>query len=124
MPSYRANFRPSAAGPAGGLVTPVHRSQLTSLSQYVETVEGPVILTGDFNIPRDSPLYRDFLQTTHLTDAFGDSCPPTFHKSHLPANRPAHCIDFTLVAGPTVESARVNPTHPSDHLGLEVRVRF
>lgn len=191
MPSYRANFRRSAVGPAGALVTftrntgsrstygrtyrrfpapteaslphrlagpltgvlftrlphltvlnthlvanrdgdwspenryyPLHRSQLASLSQYADAVEGPVILTGDFNIPRTSPLYRDFLQTTHLTDTFGDSCPPTFHQSYLPADRPAQCIDFALVSPLTVESARVDNTHPSDHLALEIRLRF
>nr|WP_238350999.1 endonuclease/exonuclease/phosphatase family protein [Kribbella shirazensis] len=178
MPSYRANFRPSAAGPAGGLVTfsrqvadgtsyrrfsrqprlasalkgvlftrlpdvtvlnthllanrdgdwsaenryyPVHKSQLVTLTQYVETVEGPVILTGDFNIPRHSSLYRDFLQATQLTDSFGDSCPPTFHQAYLPAGRPAHCIDFALAAGLTVESAEVDGTFASDHLALLVR---
>ncbi|TCC09995.1 endonuclease/exonuclease/phosphatase family protein [Kribbella soli] len=187
MPSYRASFRPSAAGPAGGLVTfsrhPVatttysripasefsalprktrltaslkgvlstslsgltilnvhlsanhdgdwspanryhglHRTQLTTLAQYVGTVEEPAVLTGDFNIARDSSLYRDFLRESRLTDAFGDDCPPTFHRAYLPPDRSPHCIDFVLLSGPTVESAAVDDSYPSDHLGLTVRL--
>ncbi|MGW6199577.1 endonuclease/exonuclease/phosphatase family protein [Kribbella sp. NPDC055110] len=190
MPSYRASFRRSGAGPAGGLVTfsrrpaaaasyrrfpsasvsalpritrltaslkgvlstrlpgltilnthlsanhdgdwsptnrhhRLHQAQLTTLAQYVGTVEEPAVLTGDFNIARDSSLYRDFLRSTHLTDAFGDHCPPTFHQAYLPAGRSPHCIDFALLSNPalTVESAEVTDTYPSDHLGLLVHLK-
>jgi endonuclease/exonuclease/phosphatase family metal-dependent hydrolase len=193
MPSYRASFRTSAAGPAGGLVTfsrhPVaavtysrfprlspaeisalprktsltaslkgvlstslpgltilnahlsanrdgdwspanryhrlHQAQLTTLAQYVGTVEEPVVLTGDFNIARDSSLYRDFLRNSRLTDAFGDDCPPTFHQAYLPPDSPPHCIDFALLSAPAliVESAEVDDSYPSDHLGLLVHLR-
>ena len=192
MPSYRASFRPSAAGPAGGLVTfsrhpvtgttykrfptpPVaeiralprmsrltaslqgmlrtglpgitilnthlsanrdgdwsptsryhglQQTQLTTLAQYAGTVEEPAVLTGDFNIARDSSLYRNFLGNSRLTDAFGDDCPPTFHQAYLPPDRPPHCIDFVLLSGPklTVESAHLDDSYPSDHLGLTVRL--
>ncbi|RZT19728.1 endonuclease/exonuclease/phosphatase family metal-dependent hydrolase [Kribbella sp. VKM Ac-2569] len=189
MPSYRASFRPSAAGPAGGLVTfsrhPVtaatyrrfpspsvsalpritrltaslkgvltttlpglailnahlsanhdgdwsltsryhrlHQAQLTTLAQYVGTVEEPAVLTGDFNIARDSSLYRDFLGNSRLADAFGDDCPPTFHQAYLPPDRSPHCIDFVLLSGPTltVESTHLEDSYPSDHLGLIVRL--
>jgi endonuclease/exonuclease/phosphatase (EEP) superfamily protein YafD len=176
MPSYRANYRPSAAGPAGGLVTftrhpaegttyrrlprlslkgvlfttlpeltilnthlranrdgdwsptsryyRIHESQLTALAQYVETVNGPAVLTGDFNVPRHSNLYRDFLHKSGLTDSFGDDCPPTFHQTYLPPGRPSHCIDFALLAGPTADSAEVDGTYPSDHLALHVRLNL
>jgi endonuclease/exonuclease/phosphatase family metal-dependent hydrolase len=188
MPSYRANFRPSVAGPAGGLVTftrrpavgtryrrfpaspttdglprrarldaklkgvlftrldgltvlnthllanhdgdwstanryyPVHHAQLAALTQYAGSVEGPAILAGDFNIARHTDLYRDFLRSSGLVDAFGDDCPPTFHQAYLRAGQPAHCIDFALVAGFTVNYARVDDSYPSDHLGLEIRL--
>jgi endonuclease/exonuclease/phosphatase (EEP) superfamily protein YafD len=178
MPSYRAHYRPSAGGPAGGLVTfcrgvgrrssyrrfprlvathkgvlftrlahltvlnthllanrdgdwspanryyPVHQAQLATLAQYVGGVSGPVVLTGDFNIPRTSALYGNFLRATDLTDAFGEDCPPTFHQACLPPGRSAQCIDFVLVFGATVESARLDDTFLSDHLGLEVRLRL
>jgi len=190
MPSYRANFRPSAAGPAGGLVTftrspaiasryhrfpappwtvaltrraqldarlkgvlftqldgltvanthllanhdgdwsasnryyPIHQAQLAALAQYVGTVGSPLVLAGDFNVARETELYRDFLLDSQLVDAFGDDCPPTFHQAYLPAGKPTHCIDFVLVSGLTASSARVDDSYPSDHLGLEVRLNF
>ncbi|HEY3559558.1 MAG TPA: endonuclease/exonuclease/phosphatase family protein [Kribbella sp.] len=189
MPSYRTNFRPSAAGPAGGLVTftrhpavgtryrrfpaapttaglrrrarldarlkgvlftrlpgltvlnthllanhdgdwstanryyPIHHAQLTALTQYAGSVEGPMVLAGDFNIARDTDLYRDFLRSSGLVDAFGDDCPPTFHQAYLRPGQPAHCIDFILLSNLTAESAHTDANYPSDHLGLEIRAK-
>lgn len=190
MPTYRANYRPSAAGPAGGLVTftrssalgtryrrfptapttrglrrrarldarlkgvlftrldgltvlnthllanhdgdwspanryyPVHQTQLAGLTQYVGSVEGPVVLTGDFNIARDSSLYVGFLRRVGLVDAFGDDCPPTFRQEYLPPGRPSYCIDFVLHSGAplAVQSTRLDDSYPSDHLALEVHL--
>jgi endonuclease/exonuclease/phosphatase family metal-dependent hydrolase len=190
MPTYRANFRPSAAGPAGGLVTftrhpavsthyrrfpapprtvglrrrarldarlkgvlftrlggltilnthllanhdgdwsaanrhyPIHQSQLSALLRHTETVEGPLVLAGDFNIARSTALYRNFLRDSRLVDAFGDNCPPTFHQAYLRPGRPSHCIDFVLLSALTVESAHVDATYPSDHLALEVHLHL
>ena len=182
MPSYRANFRPSAAGPAGGLVTfsrlPVtttnyrrltavlkgalvtrladvtivnthlsanrdgdwsptsryydmHQSQLTALARYVGTAEQPAVVCGDFNVARDSSLYRDFIRDSGLTDAFGDACPPTFHQAFLGPGQTPHCIDYVLLSGQiTVESTdltftnKLGETYASDHLGLQVRLNL
>jgi len=195
MPSYRfANFRRSAAGPAGGLVTvsrsavtgtgyrrfPIppsaevaglprlsrlkaslkgslvtrlagvsivnthllanhdgdwsesnrfyrlHQSQLAALGRYVGAVQQPAIVSGDFNVARDSSLYRDFIRDTGLLDAFGDDCPPTFHPAYLEPGKTSNCIDFLLLSDPsiTVEAAELTFTSGdlSDHLGLQVRV--
>lgn len=181
MPSYRASFRPSAAGPAGGLVTfsrrPVttisyhrlsavlkgvlvtrlpdvtvvnthlsanrdgdwsprsryyglHQTQLADLATYVGAVEQPAVVCGDFNVARDSSLYRDFIRDSVLTDAFGNDCPPTFHQAFLGPGQSPHCIDYVLLSGPiTVESAELTFTdklgeiYATDHLGLHVRLR-
>ncbi|MGZ0151784.1 endonuclease/exonuclease/phosphatase family protein [Kribbella sp. WER1] len=173
MPTYQANFQPSAAGPAGGLVTftrsrgttsyqrlpaayrngilrthvpevtvftthlranrdgdwsptnrfyPIHQAQLSALARH--TAAKPAVLTGDFNVARDTTLYRDFLRESGLVDAFA-SCPPTFHRAYLPPGRSAHCIDYVLISGAAVvESAQLDGDYASDHLGLQVRLRF
>jgi endonuclease/exonuclease/phosphatase family metal-dependent hydrolase len=196
MPSYRqVSYKPSVAGPAGGLVTssrvevarteyvrfPVppaglprlsrlnaalkgtlviqsplayvvnthpmanvdgdwsessrfyglHRQQLATLADVVDALPGPAVVCGDFNVARESTLYRDFINDTHLIDAYDGACPPTFHAEYLPPGRPSQCIDFVLVTGAvSVESADLMFTdkvampggsgYVSDHLGLRV----
>jgi endonuclease/exonuclease/phosphatase family metal-dependent hydrolase len=107
----------------------VHRSQLARLAGVVGSVPGPTIVSGDFNISRDSALYRDFLAETELVDAFGGNCPPTFRAEFLEPGKTPHCIDFVLLAGSIeVVNADVIFTgkvampsgsgYLSDHLGL------
>lgn len=112
----------------------LHEAQLTALRQYVSAAPQPAIVSGDFNIARDSHLYREFVRRSGLTDAFGDTCPPTFHQAYLNPARSPHCIDFVLLSGPTitVESAALTftdkvalpagPAYATDHLGLEVHL--
>ena len=130
MPSYRASLRLSAAGPAGGRYYGLHQTQLTALARYVGAVEQPAVVCGDFNVARDSSLYRDFIRDSGLTDAFGNDCPPTFHQAFLGPDQSPHCIDYVLLSGPiTVESAELTFTdklgeiYATDHLGLQVRLR-
>jgi hypothetical protein len=70
---------------------------------------------------------------SRLVDAFGGQCPPTFHAQYLGPGKSPHCIDFILIAGPSikVESADLmftdkkplsgGPAYVSDHMGLCVR---
>ncbi|MEV8375670.1 endonuclease/exonuclease/phosphatase family protein [Kribbella sp. NPDC056861] len=192
MPSFRATYRRSAIGPAGGVVTfsrmpvesvlykrlpaprrtewalrwrgflkgalvsrvdgvavvnvhllantdgswaadnrfhPIHRAQFAALAQLVAGLPSPVVVTGDFNIPRHKALVEEFLATTGLADVFGGECPPTFHSAYLPAGMRSQCIDFLLTAGLTADDAEVlfpNEVAPvgyvSDHLGLQGRL--
>ena len=113
---------------------PIQQSQLAALAQYVASVPQPAILSGDFNIARDSSLYSDFIRDTGLVDAFGNDCPPTFHAAYLGPDKTSHCIDFLLLSDPsiTVEAAELTftdhrpmpagPGYVTDHLGLQVRV--
>ncbi|TCN35103.1 endonuclease/exonuclease/phosphatase family metal-dependent hydrolase [Kribbella orskensis] len=107
----------------------MHRSQLAGLARVVGSAQAPIIVSGDFNISRESTLYRAFLSETKLVDAFGGECAPTFHAEFLEQGRTPHCIDFVLLAGPIeVVSAELNFTgklampsgsgYVSDHLGL------
>ncbi|HET6744134.1 MAG TPA: endonuclease/exonuclease/phosphatase family protein [Kribbella sp.] len=112
----------------------LHQAQLTALMQYVTTAAQPAVVSGDFNIARNSRLYSDFIQQSGLTDAFGDTCPPTFHQAYLNPDQSPHCIDFLLLASPTitVDSATLTftdqvalpngPAYATDHLGLEVHL--
>jgi endonuclease/exonuclease/phosphatase family metal-dependent hydrolase len=192
LPSFRAAYRRSVAGPAGGVVTfsrlpvesagyrrlpaprstepslrlrgllkgalvtrvagmsvvnahllantdgtwsaenrfhPIHRAQLAALAQLVAELPTPLVVTGDFNIPRHKPLVEDFLATTGLTDAFGGECRPTFQAAYLPAGMRSQCIDFILTGGLTTESADVvfeekvpSLGYISDHIGLQARL--
>lgn len=112
----------------------VHQGQLAALGRHIDAVPRPAIVSGDFNIARDSSLYRDFIRDTGLVDAFGDECPPTFHAAYLEPGKTSHCIDFLLLSDPsiTLEAAELTFTdkllmpggaaYVSDHLGLLARV--
>jgi endonuclease/exonuclease/phosphatase family metal-dependent hydrolase len=98
-----------------------HREQLAALADIVDALPGPAVVCGDFNVPRESDLFRTFITETHLIDAYAGACPPTFHASYLPPGRTSQCIDFILITGAfNVESADLMITDPSlsDHLGL------
>ncbi|WP_112243887.1 endonuclease/exonuclease/phosphatase family protein [Kribbella monticola] len=107
----------------------LHRHQLEALTSIVESVVGPLVVTGDFNIARESSLFEEFVKGSRLADAFED-CPPTFHPEYLGLAQRAHCIDFLLFSG---DSLRAEKAHliladkvpmkhgagfASDHLGL------
>jgi endonuclease/exonuclease/phosphatase family metal-dependent hydrolase len=102
----------------------LHRQQLATLASAVGS--GPVIVSGDFNVARDSSLFEDFMAAGRLGDAFGGECPPTFRSEYLRAGQVSRCIDFLLCsAGTTAAYARLILTDEvpgtgfaSDHLGL------
>ncbi|TDU91705.1 endonuclease/exonuclease/phosphatase family metal-dependent hydrolase [Kribbella voronezhensis] len=111
----------------------VHRHQLAALTSIVESIDGPLVVTGDFNISRDSSLFAEFVEKSRLADAFED-CPPTFHPEYLGPGQRAHCIDFLLFSR---NSLRAEKAHliftdkvpmkngagfASDHLGLTATV--
>ena len=114
----------------------VQEGQLTALGRHVATVPWPAIISGDFNVARDSSLYGDFIRDTGLLDAFGEDCPPTFHAAYLEPGKSPTCIDFLLLSDPsiTVESANLiftdklptpaGPAYATDHLGLLAQLTF
>ena len=108
---------------------PLHRAQLASLAQVVRGIPVPAVVCGDFNIDRDSSLFREFMADTELADSFEGNCPATFHADYLPAGKTPHCIDFILTSdGVEAENATVvfrdkeplrgTPGYVSDHVGL------
>jgi sphingomyelin phosphodiesterase 2 len=108
---------------------PVLHAQLTALAAVMRGINGPAVLCGDFNTPRQSALFTSFLADSGLSDAFGGSCPPTYRAEYLPADMTAHCVDFILASsGVHAESRGLlfadkhpglpAPGYLSDHIGL------
>jgi endonuclease/exonuclease/phosphatase (EEP) superfamily protein YafD len=117
------------------------RLQEKQLRQLAETVaiqpsNALVMVVGDFNIPRGSRLYQDFLHQTGLIDPLTGDRRPT-HRP--PPGVPAHYalpIDFVFVRVPQTLSLEITgdlcfsnkfdlnhkrQDYLSDHNGIEVR---
>ncbi|HEY2579275.1 MAG TPA: endonuclease/exonuclease/phosphatase family protein [Streptosporangiaceae bacterium] len=111
----------------------MHHAQLAALTRIVHTVPAPAVVCGDFNVDRDSSLFREFAKGAGLADAFEGDCPATFHAEYLPAGEMPHCIDFILtMEGAKAEAATMlftgkvalpgGPGYVSDHIGLCARL--
>ena len=110
------------------------RAQLRRLHAQLSRLPAvPTILTGDFNVASESPLYPTIVQHGRWYDPFAATDPRTFQVEFLPAGAPAHRIDYLLVRGGVrvVESSTVLadpvPTEDgkiflSDHIGLTARI--
>ncbi|KPV49562.1 hypothetical protein SE17_31905 [Kouleothrix aurantiaca] len=117
------------------------QAQLAELAEIVraQPPEAVVIAAGDFNIPRDSWLYHEFLQASGMIDPRAGEMQPT-HRTPpgIPA-RFARPIDFAFVRAPTlpglaIESAMAfsEPVayangrrgYLSDHNAIELRLRW
>jgi exonuclease III len=90
----------------------------------------PVVLTGDFNVASDSPLYPLIVDSGVWSDPFADADPSTFQGAFLPDGSPPHRIDFLLTKGATARDARVVFPDPedgvylTDHLGLTATIEL
>ena len=92
--------------------------------------EGPVLLTGDFNLRADMPGYA--VLTRYFTDvnaATRRETGTTYH-GYDPAKHPDSHIDFCFVS-PDVKpldhkriTTTVDGRYPSDHYGLEIDVEL
>jgi Endonuclease/Exonuclease/phosphatase family. len=72
-----------------------------------KTCPGARVIVGDFNIPKESSLYRTFVQHTHVYDVFENDQTPTFHAAFLAPGQQAHCIDYLFLDSHTVEHIAV-----------------
>jgi hypothetical protein len=85
-----------------GIYARVEEAQLQQLAQTVQRqpMDAVVIVVGDFNIPRGSRLYQDFLACSGLTDPLKGDTRPTLR---LPSGVPSRFslpIDYALVRLP------------------------
>jgi hypothetical protein len=108
----------------------MHRAQLSQLAKLINTRNGPVLVSGDFNTAAESIFYREFREQVNVIDVFEKDGHPTFRPEFLPANRSPRRIDYVFVAGsPSLriaEAVHVLNEQPalSDHYGLQVIIEF
>jgi endonuclease/exonuclease/phosphatase family metal-dependent hydrolase len=122
----------------GNRYAAVHQAQLAAVTAQAtaegERHTGPIVVTGDFNVAKDSDLFTGFAARSGLEDAFAGQAPGTFRTR---PGRAPRCIDHLLyrpgrdrlaVAESTLaftaeQSWPGQPTgYLSDHLGLLVRL--
>jgi endonuclease/exonuclease/phosphatase (EEP) superfamily protein YafD len=89
------------------------RMQEKQLRQLAETItvqpsNALVIVAGDFNIPRGSRPYRDFLSWTGLTDPLADDRRPTHRPPRGVPSQYSLPIDFVFVRVPKTLSLHVS----------------
>jgi sphingomyelin phosphodiesterase 2 len=62
---------------------PILKSQLSEIGRTLELLKNaPVILVGDFNMPKNSDLYQLFVASTGLLDVFKSDTTPTCRNIH------------------------------------------
>lgn len=94
-----------------------------------------VIVCGDFNIPRGSWMYDQFISESGMIDPLADDVRPTFRPHAMMGNHYAAPIDFTFYRPPENMAMQVESTlrfqdkmriggrrlHLSDHIAIEAR---
>lgn len=112
--------------------------QLQQLAALVaaQPAEALVVVAGDFNIPRGSWLYDEFLEASGLVDPLAGDPRPTYRLLPGMPRRFALPIDFVLFRTPRLAHLRVHAdivfheklplvdgsmNYLSDHCGVELR---
>lgn len=133
-----ANYRGNWAN--DNSYTRTEHNQLVQLAEIVsrQPAEALVIACGDFNVPRESTLYHDFVRDSGMIDPMAGDTRPTYRPlPGLPA-RFALPIDFTFVRLPQQTAVEIasdlrfaervalgkGHAYLSDHIGLELRVSW
>ncbi|MEP7284673.1 MAG: endonuclease/exonuclease/phosphatase family protein [Chloroflexota bacterium] len=78
------------------------RSQLRQLAEVVnaQPSNAVIVVAGDFNIPRHSSLYEEFIAASGLTDPMTGDPRPTFRVPRGLPERYEHPIDFAFWRAP------------------------
>lgn len=119
---------------------PTHKTELAQVSKIIASQPDnlPAIITGDFNIPRDSQLFERFIRNNDFYDALEGDARPTFHKEFLPPGEPGRKIDHILINSPhkitvhkkerlfdeRLQSKGVKAIFLSDHVGLYASIAW
>lgn len=113
------------------------RRQIGEFHAYIEYISkkyssSQMIVSGDFNISRESVLYDELMSLNGLQDVFSDNHLPTYHKPFVRFGDP-YCIDYIFTYGKklpvdnqryiftdrvVLNSKRVD--YASDHVGLQI----
>lgn len=101
---------------------PILLSQLHQLAVHINIIKdrgGNLILGGDFNMPKDTKFYKDFLGVTNLKDAFPRDSFPTYHESFLPKGKYVGRVDYIFVTNgiKTLKKSYILKKPLRDHSG-------
>ncbi len=110
-----------------------HSAELLRSWLQANAAGGSVILTGDFNASKHSPVYETLTRDGLLTDAWRQANPngrdrATFHGFGNPKARA--CIDWVLISpdlqavSASVDTYTQAGRYPSDHYPLRVEIEF
>ena len=122
-----------------GIYARVEEKQLRQLAETARSqpADSITIVVGDFNIPRGSGLYHDFLAHSGLTDLLAGDTRPTLRIPIGAPSRFALPLDYALVRIPDRYSLKINcdlcfskkyaighrqQGYLSDHNGIEVLI--
>jgi endonuclease/exonuclease/phosphatase family metal-dependent hydrolase len=127
--NYGANYEPDA------VAARLQRAQLHQLAALVraQADDALVVTMGDFNIPRRSWLYDEFVERSGMEDTLADDTRPTYRPLPGVPARYALPIDFVFVRRPAGRTLSFTSTFTldqrlplvgryinflSDHLGI------
>jgi endonuclease/exonuclease/phosphatase family metal-dependent hydrolase len=133
--NYSINWSPS------NRYARIEHRQLQQLAEIVraQPADALVIAAGDFNIPRGSWLYQEFLDQAGMVDPLAGDTRPTHRMPPGVPARLAQPIDFTLIRLPpllglTIQSdlclntpqliAGARHGFLSDHAGVELQITW
>jgi endonuclease/exonuclease/phosphatase family metal-dependent hydrolase len=133
--NYSGDWRPASR------YARAEHNQLRQLAELVlaQPPEALVVVAGDFNIPRGSWLYDEFLAASGMIDPLAGDTRPTYRTPPGVPARYALPIDFALVRHPRLPGLLIRSdicfteTLPfvggrqgylSDHYGVELRVSW
>lgn len=119
----------------------VYLDQIEKLTSAIRSLKNyaVLILSGDFNIPVGSDLYKTMVSNLKMTDVFAKETRPTFHKKFLPKGEMGNRLDYLLTKSNRIKlivsskthifttrliSRNINRGFVSDHLGLKATLSF
>lgn len=123
-----------------GMYARLEERQLQQLAKTVghQPSDSLIIVVGDFNIPRGSRLYHDFLANSGLADPLSGDTRPTLRTPPGVPSRYSLPIDYAFVRMPSTFSLKIDcdlcfsnkyqinrwrQDYLSDHNGIEIRIR-
>jgi endonuclease/exonuclease/phosphatase family metal-dependent hydrolase len=114
---------------------PTHISQIERLKKVIENINSFkfLIVSGDFNISKNSDLYKKVINKMQLEDVFEEYNFPTFHQEFMSKGEKSNRIDYILIKtkkrwsstskGHLFTKAQIarniNKGFLSDHIGLQ-----
>lgn len=97
--------------------------RLQIVADYINKLEGPVIMAGDLNLSPESPAIQKFLAATGLTDTTSRPGGTTLSAAHY-VDRPIICDYIFISPELTLKEAKVHDAIVSDHRALTAEIEL